>query len=70
MNAVTAAAVAADRGVTLPSPRCARELAAALQDVATGVRSGTKPAEPAVPAAGEGLSQVAEAVRRGQAALA
>jgi hypothetical protein len=54
------------------NPRCAREirkLTAALKDVATAVRSRAKPAEPAVQAGGEGLSQVAEAVRRVQASL-
>lgn len=70
MDAVTAAAVAADRGVTPPSPRRVRELTAALNDVATAVRSRAKPAEPAVEAGGDGLSQVAEAVRRVQASLA
>ena len=70
MDAVTAAAVAADRGVSLPPPRCVRELTTALKDVATAVRSRAKPAEPAVQAGGEGLSQVAEAVRRVQASLA
>jgi uncharacterized membrane protein YccC len=70
MDAVTAAAVAADRGVTPPSPRRVRELTAALKDVATAVRSRAKPAEPVVEAGGDGLSQVAEAVRRVQASLA
>ena len=70
MDAVTAAAVAADRGVTPPSPRSVRELTGALNDVATAVRSRTKPAEPAIEAGGDGLSQVAEAVRRVQASLA
>lgn len=70
MDAVTAAAVAADRGVTPPSPRRVRELTAALRDVAAAVRSRAKPAEPAVEAGGDGLSQVAEAVRRVQASLA
>ena len=70
MDAVTAAAVAADRGVAPPSPRRVRELTAALKDVATAARSRAKPAEPAVEAGGDGLSQVAEAVRRVQASLA
>ena len=70
MDAVTAAAVAADRGLTPPSPRRVRELTAALKDVATAVRSHAKPAEPTAEAGGDGLNQVAEAVRRVQASLA
>jgi hypothetical protein len=69
MDAVTAASVAADRGVTALSPRRVRELTAALKDVATSVRSGAKPTEPTVQAGGDGLRQVAEAVRRVQASL-
>ena len=70
VDAVTAAAVGADHGVTPPAPEQVRELIARLESVADAERSGTRPPEPASPAPGEHLSPVAEAVRRVQAALA
>jgi uncharacterized membrane protein YccC len=70
VDAVTAAAVGADHGVTPPAPEQVRELIARLEGVADAERSGTRPPEPASPAPGEHLSPVAEAVRRVQAALA
>ncbi len=67
VDAVTAAAVAADHGVPPPPPQRVRELIAALDGIAAAERSGTTPSRPAGPADGE--NPVADAVHRVQATL-
>jgi hypothetical protein len=72
LDAVTAAAVAADHGGPALPPATVRPLAAVLRDIGTAVRSGGPPSEagPVDLPPHEGLRRVAEAVRRVQAALA
>jgi hypothetical protein len=67
VDAVTAAAVAADHGVPPPPPQRVRELIATLESIAEAERSGTTPPRPGDPADGE--NPVADAVHRVQAAL-
>jgi uncharacterized membrane protein YccC len=70
MDAITAAAVAADHGAALPEPDDVHALEAALRGLAEAVRSGTKTPEPEELPAGQDLSSVTDAVRRVQAVLA
>ena len=70
MDAVTAAAVAADHGVPPPPPQRIRELIAVLRGIADAERSGAAPPGRGHPATGENPGPVADAVLRVQAALA
>ena len=69
MDAVTAAAVAADHGMPPSPPQQIRELIAVLQGIADAERSGVTPPQPARLAADENPGPVADAVRRVPAAL-
>jgi uncharacterized membrane protein YccC len=70
MDAVTATAVAVEHGAPAPAPDAVRRLTAALDRMATAVRTGTAPpAEPDLPT-GEPLAAVTDAVRSVQAVLA
>jgi hypothetical protein len=68
MDAITAAAVAADHGMPPSPPQQIRELIAVLQGIADAERSGVPP-QPARLAADENPGPVADAVRRVPAAL-
>jgi hypothetical protein len=70
MDAVTAAAVAADHGVPPPPQQRIRDLIAVLQEVGAAERTGAAPPRPGPPDTGEHPDAVADAVRRVQAALA
>ncbi len=69
MDAVTAAAVAADHGIPPPPPRQIRELIAVLQGIADAQRSRVTPPRPANLPTDDNPGPVADAVRRVQAAL-
>lgn len=69
MDAVTAAAVAADHGATPPTPERLRALIAVLHGIADAVRGGVPPPQPAHLNTEENPGPIADAVRRVQAAL-
>jgi hypothetical protein len=82
MDAITAAAVAADHGAALPQPDDVHELEAVLRDLAEAVQSGNavqsvnavpsgnKAQEPGGLPADQRLSPITDAVQRVQAVLA
>ncbi len=70
LDAITAAAVAADHGAALPAPGSVRELEAVLRGLVDAGRSGTKPTDPPRLPADEQLMPVTDAVRRVRAVLA
>ena len=69
MDAVTAAAVAADHGAALPAPDDVHELEAVLRGLAQAVQSGNQAQESDELPADERLSPITDAVRRVQAVL-